>query len=228
MKKILCLTIVLLSAISLFAQETGIEKAEFDAALKNRFRKFAGQSYRLTTLREDLPTETNKNITSSKSVSEFARFGGNRLLYEFDSRSLKTRMETITINGKTYIRQNDGEWTEKSVSGENEKPSAPERKFVTVEEQTQYKSLGAQILDKLNTFVYAKIEKKKLVNEADKKELFSTIVTKYWLDADGGIVKEETLTENQFKPSDSLFRSRRTAVWEFDPNIKIEAPVIAK
>ena len=232
MKKIFCLAIILLSAVCIFAQETIIEKSDFDAALKNRFRQFAGQSYRLTTSAEDFRPETDKSASSWKSVMEFTGLGLSRSLFEFNSPTLKTRTEILYVKGKTYIRKNDGEWEEKSSSGENDKPSSAARKFVVVEEQTEYKSLGTQILDNLNASVYAKIERKKIVNEPEKRELFLLIVTKYWLDEKGGIIKEETETENLIKsesrPDAKPSRQLRTAIWELDPNIKIEAPVPAR
>jgi len=232
MKRFFCLTIVLLSAIGIFGQEEGktIEKSEFDAALRNRFLKFAGQSYRQTTSAVQIPIETYKNKISWKSVIEFTASPASRLLYEFDSPSIKTRTETIRIDGKTYVRKDGGEWTLKSP--ESGKSNAAERKFIIAGEETEYKSLGAQVLDKLNTAVYAKIEKKRLNYEKDKIEIFSSVAIKYWLDEDGGIIKEETVTENRIKsernPSGSVFRSLQTTIWEFDPNIKIEAPIVAK
>jgi hypothetical protein len=231
MKKIFCLAFVLLSAISIFAQERVIGQAEFDAALKYRFLKFARQSYRQTETSVDVPTETNKSKYTSKAVMEYAQPLASRLLYEFDSPTVKMRQETIRINGKTYTRKDNGEWR---LSSDSENPNKPvaDRKFVTVEEQTEYKALGSEVLNNLKASVYAKIEKKKLVHEADKREMFSTISTKYWLDEDGGIMKEEILTENLLKsernPAGMTFRNLRTRIWEFDPNIKIEAPIPAK
>src|SRR5215213_6341592 len=173
MKKIFCLAFVLLSAISIFAQERVIGQAEFDAALKYRFLKFAGQSHRITVTSVEIPTETNKNKFTSKAVMEYAQPLASRLLYEFDSPTLKVRQETIRINGKTYTRKDNGEWTLKSSDSENPNKPAADRKFVTVEEQTEYKALGSEVLNNLKASVYAKIERKKLVKESDKRENFN-------------------------------------------------------
>ncbi len=230
MKKVFCLTIILLSAVSFLAQERTIEKSTFDAALKSRFRKYAGQSYRLTTSAENILPSPNGGKVTWRSVSEFAVPRANRLVYEFDSPAVKSKTETVIIDGKIYSRKDGGEWTVKDFPVKNDEPTAPKVKFVVLEEQTEYKWLGTQILDKISTNVYAKIEKKKQLNEENKSEIYSSSVTKYWLDQDGGIVKEETLTENQHKlvnrPLSGIYRSLRTSVWEFDPNIKIEAPIL--
>lgn len=233
MKKIFCLTFILLSAVGIFAQEKTIEKSVFDAALKNRFLKYSGQYYRQTTRSESITPDPGSSKITSKSVTEFAKpLAATRLFYEFDSRTIKSKMETVIIDGKIYSRKDDGEWTTKEFAIEREKLPEQREKFDVVELQTEYKWIGTEILNKLNTSVYAKIEKKKQVNETNKNEMFSTIVTKYWLDQDGGIVQEESLMENQIKlpgrPLSGIYRHRRTTVWEFDPSIKIEAPVLVR
>lgn len=232
MKKFFCLTFVLLTAISIFAQERNIEKAEFDAVMKYRFVKFARQSYRITTNYENIPNATNKNKMTSKSLREYVPSQQSRMLYEFNSPAVKTRLEIIKIGGKTYARKDGGDWTEESPEQNTDKIPEPARALKTVEEQIEYKAFGIVVLNDLKVSIYGKIERKKLVSESNKSEMFSTLVTKYWLDEDGGIIKEETSMENRFKsekmPAESVYRHLRTSIWEFDPNIRIEAPVVAK
>jgi hypothetical protein len=229
MKRFFCLAFVLLTAIGAFAQERAIEKAEFDAALRYSYVKFAGQSWRRTENTEDISTETNKNKFTLKSVSEFMPAPAkSRWLIESESLAGKTRRENIRIDGTTFTRTGDGEWTEVKP----EPATRRESSLKTVEEQIEYKVLGTEVLGDLSTRVYAKIEKRKLLNEENNSEMFSVITSKYWLDNDGAIVKQETLTENRIatklNPTGRVYRTLRTTVWELDPNIKIEAPIMNK
>jgi len=230
MKKIFCLAFVLFSAIGIFAQEKTIEQSEFDTVVRNSYRKFGGQSFRQTENFQNI--SPNGNLITSKSVTEFAARAGRHSFYEFDSSSLKTKRETITIGGKTYMRIGDGEWTDGKIEPASNPEDKPRIVLKTVDEQIEYKSLGTEILDTQNANVYAKIERKKLVNEANKSETLSTITTKFWIGDDGGVIKREMQIENHItsekNPVESVYRDTRTTVWELDPNIKIEAPIIAK
>jgi hypothetical protein len=228
MKKLFCLAFVLVAAAGIFAQEKTIEKSEFETVFRNSFRKFAGQSHRQTTTNQEIAESIDQNKTSSQSVIEFAAPRSSRLVFEFNSSSLNKRTESIIIGDKTYTRIDDGDWKE----GKREMLPSPERKLKTVDEQIEYRSLGTELLNNQNTTVYAKIQKRKLINESNQSEMFSTITTKYWYGEDGGILKQEAQTENRIKSNKSaaeiIFHGLRVTVWELDPNIKIEEPLITK
>ncbi len=234
MKKFFCLTFVLLTAISVFAQERNIEKAEFDAAMKYRFVKFTRQLYRRTLTSEHISTAANRYTFFSKSVIEFdLTQQAIRTVYEFDSSSFKTRGETITIGGKSYTRKGEETWTVTALKRtENAPVNTADGIYETIETQTEYKALGKQVLNNLNANVYVKIERKKRVDKRETKNVFSTVTTKYWLDEDGAIIQEERLTEARYQSeknsSGTLYRTLSKTVWEFDPNIRIEAPIAAK
>ena len=171
MKKVFCLTFVLLSAIGIFAQERVLEQAEFDAVMKKRFAKFYGQPHRQTTSFADVSKDSKRAI-SWKTVRETGAARRLRTLYEFDSPTIRTRQETIIVDGKIYTRKDGGEWTEKSLASEFGNRTVRDSKLKTVEEKTEYKSLGTQVVFDLTASVYEKIERKKLVNEENQTEMF--------------------------------------------------------
>jgi hypothetical protein len=235
MKKIFCLLFVLFSAIGIFAQEKSIEKEEFEAARRNSYVGLAGRSFRETMTIETTSNAKNPSKYSSKSVMEFTPARATRRVSEVDSPTLRKKTETIRIEGKIYSRTDDGEWT----VGKFEIRPAPERDFVpparerikTIDEQIEYKLLDPEVLDDSKTNVYAKIERKRLLDESNNKESSSIVTTKFWFAEDGRIMKQETIIENRFKPlneneKESVYRHIRTSVWEIDPNIRIEAPMI--
>ncbi|HEY8562299.1 MAG TPA: hypothetical protein VIL74_18125 [Pyrinomonadaceae bacterium] len=233
MKKLFCLTFVLLSALAAFAQEKTIDKTEFDAALKNRFLKFEGRAYRETRTIEDVTPKDDRFKFFSRSVLEFAPPNRSRLLYESESWLHRKRTETIRIDQKFYLREDDGEWTEKNLAEfQKTLKSVSGSDFLTADEQTEYKTLGTQILNDLKTTVYVRIERRKTIYKPKREERFWTSVTKFWLDETGGIVREEELSEARAAAEktspETPYRERRTTVWEFDPKIKIEAPRAAK
>jgi hypothetical protein len=142
---------------------------------------------------------------------------------------MKKRTETIyIIREKKYVRIDGGEWTE-----EERKASKPPGWLLKiVDQQTEYKSLGTEVLNDRRTNVYAKIERTKRFNEEKQTESFSTITTKYWFGEDGGIIKQEDRIESGVMPQKDKIevsnRTLRVTVWELDPTIRIEAPIIDK
>ncbi|MBS1795140.1 MAG: hypothetical protein JSS81_14875 [Acidobacteria bacterium] len=227
MKKALCLVILLLTAAGLRAQERTLEKAEFERVIGQSQQKYFGLSYRET---ETSDNSVGNNKVVSKFVWEFAGRNARRLFYQFDSPTIKTKKEIITIGGKTYTRTDDGEWIE-GATPPGSQPPAAQSPLETADDRTVYKSLGPEKLNETEMSVYASEQTQKKIDRARGQELFLTITTKYWIDPDGRLVRKETVMENLIKseqnPEGRRFRHTRVAVWELDPNIRIEAPVAA-
>ena len=232
MQKVFGLTIVLLlSAASLFAQEKTIDKAEFDLVMRNGYLKYTNLAFRQKTSFEDISNGAEKPRSTSKSVMEIMPTPVTRTVYEFDSPTLKQRRESIIADGKRYTREGDGPWTVEDFAIKPLDENRPEGVFEILDEKTEYRSLGSQVLDDQNVTVYAKIETKTMIHKTNRNETLSISTNKVFFGEDGGIVKQENLLENRIKsarqPAASVYRHRRTTVWEIDPNIRIVIPEVA-
>lgn len=214
MKKILCIALVLIASLSVSAQEKTIDKNEFDAILKSSFRGLGDKPHRVINTTEFSVEGRPEAKHSTKSTTEFLP---GKFQSIFESQYIKK--ETIRIGHETYTREGNGEWR-KEISAV--KPKS-ENKLITVENQIEYKFLGTEKLDNQNLNVYAKIEKKKLINPTNNTETFSTAITKYWFGDGVWFWKSETNTEN--RTGETKSKSRHTTEYELDPNIKIEAPL---
>lgn len=229
MKKIFCLTVLLFSAIAVFAQEKPIDQSEFDAVMATSYGKYRGFAYKQTiTVEHTSESLAGVNRFTSRTIRETSPEMKMRWVLEFDSPPLKRITETISVNGRLYRRIDDGVW-----EIVNREPSQQRDSGVKlIEGQTEYKALGTEKLDNRNTLVFAQFQKKKYLNQYNQNESLSTTTTKNWIGEDGKIQKQEVLTETRVKPvnggTESVYRESRVTVWELDPTIKIDAPIAAK
>ena len=230
MKKIFCVGLVLfLSAVS-FAQEKTITKTEFDKVYRSGFQWKPDQPRRETRTEEsvfevipatnvtDLPAVTplpRKGYI--KSVIEFAA-GKSHSVSESNSESISSKRETVMSGGKIYSREGNGDWKAVDLAA---RPK-PEARTKTVDSQFEYKFLGNEVYNNQKTAVYAKIETSKIVSLTNNQQSLSTTKTKYWFGENGNLLKIET--NREIKNDKSISRFQSNAIYESDPNIKIEIP----
>lgn len=99
---------------------------------------------------------------------------------------------------------------------------------LAVDRQIEYKYLGKQMLGNQNTSVYQTVEREKATLPNTKREMISTYTSKYWYGEDGAILKQESDYEYLSNPDrkDSVVHQMSTTIWEIDPKIKIERPIL--
>lgn len=229
MKYILCVALILIGTLAVFAQERTISKEEFDAVLKHPNKLaplvWRDKSYR-TVLISEIKSEGKVQLQeSSKGIIEYVPRIGSRLLSESKSGEKITKTERLTIGDKVYKRNENEAWTIE-VKSETKRPDTkPEAStFKEIDRQTAYKYLGTEILNNQTTKVYESIEKRKSIDTATDEERISIFTTKYWFNEDGINLKEEQIIESQIGANTSYYRLIK--IWELDPNIKVEAPVV--
>jgi hypothetical protein len=234
MKKILCLAVfVLFAAISIFAQEKTIQPAEFESVNNKAALLLSGKARRMTrtvqSIVEVIPesnasNKSNKTLQPStisiKSTTEILPSVGFYSVYELNSSSINTKKEIIRIGGKTYTREENGEW----IATVPQVTSKSDRATKRIDTQIEYKSIGSERLNNQTTNIYAKTERSRFINSTDNQESISSTTTKYWYGEDGRLLKRERKREIRNGKMISKFNS--TIVFELDPNIKIEAPKV--
>lgn len=229
MKKLILLTIVLFAGLSVFAQETVIEKAEFDKVMGASFRALMNQPHRTT---EESVRESSFGNSTTRIINE--RFGtASRSIFESESPTSKMKTETIFIDGKRFVRNQNSAWTEeKAVNA----PSST-NDFETVSNETTYKSLGEGTLNDKKVKIYKVISNRTNVHKINGNSFVWNDTTTYYFAENGQMVKSESLIEQINKPKNEVGSAfvaketksvtKRVKTIEIDPNIKIEAPQIS-
>ena len=133
--------------------------------------------------------------------------------------------EVITIGNIMYVKK-DGEWQnlgtrmsdmQEKMKDQVQKMSAAEKAEATKGLTADYKSLGDEMLDGIPTAVY------EMHSQMDTKVQgvgSIVMITKFWIGkSDGLFHKEESNGE------EAGMKVKTTRTYEYDPSIKIEAPI---
>jgi hypothetical protein len=135
--------------------------------------------------------------------------------------------ETIVIGKIMYVKKDGGEWQnlgsqmsdmQEKMKEQVQKMSATEKADATKGLTVNYKSLGDEMLDGMPTAVY------EMHSEFDTKVQGAgsiVTITKFWIGkSDGLFHKEESNGE------EAGMKVKTTEIYEYDPNITIEAPIL--
>ena len=221
MKIIWILLLIFIGFISIFGQDKTISESEFRVVFDKWNQLSKQKTYRVKVIAE---SQLNGNVSNfrEESYNEFVPPDRRRYVSELKTPTLSNRVETIYIGEKKYTRKNLGEWKEVKV----EEKSQRKKDKIIIAEQIEYKYIGKESLEGQKANVYEQLVKHKITNEKQATESFSTIKMKYWFGESGLLLKMEMETEITSGIMKSF--SRRTWNYEYDPNIKIEAPIIPK
>jgi hypothetical protein len=117
------------------------------------------------------------------------------------------KYETIDIGDKTYVRLNNGKW--KTLEPEDlERITGVGNSFGTrVVEEITINGQSVRVFETRSTSYFGDEERR--------------AVTRYWFTAEGELFKTEA-EEKDLKTNEI---SRIVTVYEYDPNIRIEAPI---
>jgi hypothetical protein len=134
--------------------------------------------------------------------------------------------EVITIGKIMYVRK-DGEWKNLGTQMSDMADKMKDRlQQLSPEEQAEatkglsvgdYKSLGDEVLDGVPTGVY------EMRSKFDTKQAgLPTVemVTKYWIAKSDGLFRKE-----ESDGEEAGMKVKTTKTYEYDPSIKIEAPI---
>lgn len=134
--------------------------------------------------------------------------------------------QEIIVIGKTMYVKKGSEWrnmgtqmsdmTEKMKEG-IQQMTAEERAQATKGLTADYKSLGDEILDGTPTAVY---ELHSRMDTQVEGVGSITFVTKYWIGKSDGLIRKEETNGDE-----AGITIKTTRIYEYDPDIKIEAPI---
>lgn len=229
MKKLLLATIILLSGLTLCAQERTIDKPEFDKVMGKSYSLLRNQPYRTVeeSVMESSFAQNNKYKITTENYN-----GARHSIFEADSPTSYMRTENIFINGKHFNKKLNNPWTEET----NNPPPPTKSGFETVSNETIYKSLGEGILNDKKVAIYKTINTRSAVNKEKGNSYTVVETTAYFFDEKGLLIRSESVSEQVSKskdePGSAFIRketkstTKRIKTTEIDTSIKIEAPQV--
>jgi hypothetical protein len=202
------LIVVFSTASILFAQQTSDDAKDFDAIYRKSFELKREKSFRLKTTSETF--DTNGTTLKSKYVSTYEVVPPDRSYFSatYEGDSTKKKSESITISGKRFVRIDGGKWEIDNSKGQYG-TAAEGRSSIKLIEKTTFNNQTANVYE----------VKGGRYNSSDGDSKFTA---KYWFSEEGLLLKEE---------SEETFNNRivrRISIYEYDANIKIEAPNVSE
>jgi hypothetical protein len=219
----LLLILICLSGLDIHGQGKVITETEFSAAAKKASEKMKTMSVRFVSKNEHyfgdelkfIESNTNEFVPPDKirNVFEAKMFDRNKIILS----------ESIQIGDDRYERKNGGDWSkrvlEKVISSSNNHVKVVENdsKFYL----TENVRLGSQTAN-----LYEKIYESKFVSpNQTASEAKGTVFyrrEKRWISRTGLLLKVESEEESHQMRK---VMSRRITTYDYDSNIKIEAPI---
>jgi hypothetical protein len=209
---------IIFAAIGVSAQQNkpapdkAISDAEFKAVLKKSDDKTRGKSYRVKRSSKTYKRTDNSLSRSFTETIEYAASGESRSVTENASANEKpTLTETVKIGEKVFTRINGGGWQTNLTTGNTTQTRTNSGDSVEHIYKGTVNSDGKQ----------ASLYESKIVNKTIKGGRNFVTVTKIknWFGTDGVLLR----TEEEIETPNTL--TRRVLEYEYDVDVKIEAPL---
>lgn len=212
-----------------FAQEKTIDKSEFttavSAASASVFRYREGKAYRIILSTEARYAGRPQTDFTTKRITERAVNGDVHWIDESTFGAARKRSEGITIGEQEYVRSESGKWERTEVTHSPPPPKAPLKSTVEpISSDAEYKFLGTESYKGETAKLYGKTEHFVEVNKATGQERKGVRTTKYWVAADGHLIKSDFVATSDIRGA--AFMTRIVTEYEFDPAITVTAPEI--
>lgn len=220
---LVCFSIALLfvGLLNVSAQERVIEKFDYDKIIKDGKSLLHGKIYREKRMFEEFEDRGLSPTFLFQSTSEFLPPDRRRIVHNIskNGKTIETR-EGISIGSKSWLKVNRGRW--EKIKGDPGNFTGTEKAIAcrVAEEYTLYKITGEADVFGEKATVYEREAKREMhcLHEHLRHE---RRIERYWISVEGKILKalEETETIGTKKLKSV------TTIYEYDPKIKIEAPI---
>lgn len=215
--------------LSIFAQGVRIRHEDFTAAHQKAFEQLKGKPQRIIA---KSVSRLEKSTNSFESFNEIIPPDKRRFLWnqkaEPKHSSSEIFTETIEIGQKRFTRIMNGAWKEEAI------PPKSENKIQNDKPQTEktleHYFLGETTYDGKPADLYEVVIRDRLKTKQPSGEETETLVlmkTKYWFGKNGLWIRDESEYEFSDAVNNKVTnRQQMTRTYDYDPNIKIEAPKI--
>lgn len=194
-----------------------VKENEFREILSKATENLKGKIYRLTKTEENFSDRAANAERIFINILEIVPPDKRREIEEVKSATENTRTERLWDGKNLYERKNDGEWKKYSGGG------GLDQRITSGRTTTTYKFIGKESLNGKPANVY-EAETRRIANKFTQTSQYRVeylTKTKYWISEEGYFL--QTLEESEIVGSNSL--RRETQIYEYDTNIKIEAPI---
>ena len=212
--------VVFSTLMSGFAQERAATEQELNALEKNAYEKLKGKTYRITMVSRHYKNAGDSSpYYFANEVSEYVAPDRKRDVREVTNEKGANRTETISIGQRKYIKQNNESWKELKSSSDRSFGGFT-GKTLNHETKVEVKYRGKTAVKNQNADLY---EITKIRSYDDPKFRSTTVSTdRFWFNKDGMFLKRE----NESNVDNVKFIVNIVWEYEYDPNIKIEAPIV--
>ena len=222
MKKILILTALMFLALtSVSAQPRKISSEEYTEMMKKNAELRKGKSYRLTRMSESYKKSDGSLIHYFKEVTEDLPSGDSHSVVESGrSKGNLPRLEHVRIGQTAYQRGPDGNWSQSPLRIReltDEEKREGEKKRLEYEARVERFYVGKTTFRNQNAELYESRDTTKIMKNG--VEVLTKVVTKMWFTPEGLILRNEEQVDNAETTETRVFD------FEYDPTIKIEAPI---
>ena len=204
------LAVIFLTGAVVFGQERSLEKAEFEAVVKQATDKSLSKTRRETETIEMFAGGSSSPTSTRKSVSEVVPPD------RYYIRDVDNNSERIRIGTKWFSRKNNEAWKQESGLGYGRGNGCGANVEYAVYKVFENTKLGAQTVS-----LYEMTSKLNDMSCTTEKSRIEIWVERYWIARDGTLLKEEKLTQD----GEKRLLKRFETVYEYDPKIRIEAPI---
>ena len=214
---------VCLFSVNIYGQRKEITREELLEAYTKAVEKTRKLSRRIISESKVYGDDETKIVQTQKSLDEFALPNSSRFIVEAKRTGIDkvSSFEIIRIGDVEYKREENGKWTKRDYE------PMPEPVAKSLESKTKYYlTENAKLNDQTADLYELEIEFKHQNRNPVTKEVFENTTLrkeKRWISKDGLLLKIEIVDE-KINPRKIIFS--RVSVYEYDPNIKIEAPMI--
>jgi hypothetical protein len=212
--------LIICSILSAFAQEKVITEQELTALKETAYEKLKDKTYRVTMTSEGYGKVND--LSSKYSISEVNEYvsSDRHHIREMKNQQGTTHEESISIGQKKYVKENNKNWRLLPPSESGNKNFGTVGGPLNHEKTVVCKYLGEKNIKNQKADLY-EIKTTRKYNNPNLR-LTTEDVERLWFNKDGMFL----MRESKSRLNDEKVFTKTIWEYEYDPNIKIEAPII--
>lgn len=220
MKGFVCTALILFCSFSAFTQTLETRYKEFNTVYTNGFLKVTNGAFReirISQIFVEGKPESKRSIIQTTEIASHIRH--SIITFAPGDKTI----EMILANGRRYTREGNGKWKAEDIVKKNESDK-PDSRFKRIEESIDYKEPVTEIVNNKKNQIYEIDQTFKLSDSSNNTETPAAEVRKFRFAEDGRVLKQES--ETIYYYPDKTSHDLLTTIYEIDPTIKIEIPIL--
>lgn len=217
------LTFLFFTFSGVSAQENILTTEDLDIVINDLVntanQKIKDKTRRVTTTSTFSTIGSEVSTRKYKTIWEIIPPDREHFVSENESVEGVKRYEFIRIGDKRFVRENNGEWKEESGNGRGSGNGAGAGIDAVIERTVERRVKKGETVNNQTADLYEIVTVTKYIYP--NKTITNSWKQSYWIDKNGLFVR----TEDEFQNGEANTISRTVRDYEYDSNIKIEAPI---